>query len=337
MNLNVNNLKTSFAALLAGAALSTQVFAETNTPVSTPIVGFTTTVVKGRGTSGQSSFMSFVPVNLLKSPVYTGTGSASGTTVSLDDANLTGSLGPSAGYPTHYLLIKSGTGVGLISDIVSFTTTSVTTADNFSSSITAGTKVSIIPHTKLTDVLGTGASVIITGGSTVSGADNVLLADANGALKTYFYKTGIGGGWKTSTGTDASGLVVYPGEAVLVNRRQVSDTATIVQTGTVSDVTAKATLSQGFSGVASGFPVSATLTNLTPVLTGGSTLAGADNVLMINATTGKLEPFFYKTGIGAGWKTSTGGNAPTSSDIGNGFLVNRKSSTPTTWVQNTSW
>lgn len=305
--------------------------------VSTPVVGFTTTVVKGRGSSGQSSFMSFVPVQLRKSPVFTGTGSATGTTVVLDNANLSGSLGPTSGYPTHYLLVKSGTGVGLITDIVSFTSTSVTTADDLSASIPSSTQVSIIPHTKLTDVLGTGASVILTGGSAVSGADNVMLADANGVMKTYYYKTGIGGGWKTSTGADASGLVVYPGEAILANRKQVSDTASIVQTGTVADVTSKTTFSQGYSGVASGFPVSATLTNLTPVLTGGSTLAGADNVLLINSTTGKLENFYYKTGIGAGWKTSTGGTASTSTDIGNGFLVNRKASSPSTWVQTVSW
>lgn len=42
MNLNVNNLKVSFAALIAGAALSTQVFAQA---VSTPVVGFVTTTL----------------------------------------------------------------------------------------------------------------------------------------------------------------------------------------------------------------------------------------------------------------------------------------------------
>ena len=87
--------------------------------VSTPVVGFTTTVVKGRGSSGQSSFMSFVPVQLRKTPIFTGIGLATGTTVALENANLTGSLGPISGYPTHYLLVKSGAGVGLITDIVS--------------------------------------------------------------------------------------------------------------------------------------------------------------------------------------------------------------------------
>lgn len=305
--------------------------------VSTPVVGFTTTVVKGRGSSGQSSFMSFVPVQLRKSPVFTGTGSATGTTVALDNANLSGSLGPASGYPTHYLLVKSGTGVGLITDIVSFTSTSVTTADDLSASIPSSTQVSIIPHTKLTDVLGTGASVILTGGSAFSGADNVTLADANGSVKSYYYKTGIGGGWKTSTGADASGLVVYPGEAILVTRKQVSDTAAVVQTGTVSDVTTKTIFTQGYSGVASGLPIAATLTNLTPVLTGGSSFTAADNVLLINPSTGKLDAFYYKTGIGAGWKTSAGGTASTSTDIGNGFLVTRKSSSPATWAQNVTW
>ena len=54
--------------------------------VSTPVVGFTTTVVKGRGSSGQSSFMSFVPVQLRKTPIFTGIGLATGTTVALEKA-----------------------------------------------------------------------------------------------------------------------------------------------------------------------------------------------------------------------------------------------------------
>jgi len=167
---------------------------------------------------------------MLKPSVFIGAGSASGTTVTLTGANLT-AVGPSAGYPTHFLMIKSGTGAGYFSDVTSFTSTSVTLADDLSSFITSDTSLAVIPHYKLSEVL----------------------------------------------------------------------------------------------------------TNLTSVLAGGSAASSADNVLVINPTTGKLDTLYYKTGIGAGWKTSANANADTAADISNGFVVKRRSTTNAVFSQTKSW
>jgi len=307
--------------------------ANSQSTVSTPIVGFNTTTIKGTGSSGQPSFASFVPVNLSKAPVLKGSATGAGTTVTLSGASITTNLNPSAGYPSHYLLINTGTGAGLFSDITAYTGSSVTTVDDLSTHLSTPVTVSIIPHTKLSDVLGTGAGLLIAGGESVNVADNVQLVDSIGNMKVYYYKSGIGAGWKTSSNTDATGLVVYPNESILVYRKQTSNVS-VTQTGNIADQETKALITQNLNGVASGFPVSLTLSNLTSVLTGGSSVGGADNVLIVNPTTGKLDVVYYKTGIGAGWKTSANANANTSQDISDGFVVKRRSSTPATLTQN---
>jgi hypothetical protein len=329
--------KTNLLAFLTLAATPALLHAQTT--VYSDIVGYTTTTIKGRGSSGQPTFMSFVPVNLTKAPVFTGSATAVATTINLAGASLTGSFGPIGGYPTHYLVIRSGTGEGYVSDIVSATSSTVTTADDLSSFLAASQSVAVIPHIKLSDVLGTGAQVLITGGATISAADNVLLVDSTGAFKTYFYKTGFGGGWKSAANADASSLVVYPGEAILVRRRQTADSAAIVQTGIVPPHSVKTVIdgSGKFTAVASGVPTSVTLTNLTSVLTGGATVSSADNILVINPTTGKLDTLYYKTGFGGGWKNSLNANADTAADISNGFIVKRRSGTSAVFSQAKTW
>jgi hypothetical protein len=329
--------KTHLLAILTLAA--TPAFLHAQTTNYSDIVGYTTTTIKGRGSSGQPTFMSFVPVNLTKAPVFTGTAAAVGTSVNLNGANLTGSLGPTGGYPTHYLVIRSGSGEGYVSDIVSATSTTVTTVDDLSPVCPSATQVAIVPHTKLSDVLGTGASVLVAGGSAATSADNVLLVDSTGAFKTYYYKTGIGAGWKTAANGDATSIIVYPGESILVNRRQTADSAAIVQTGIVPPNSTKTVIegSGKLTAVASGVPISITLTNLTSVLAGGSAASSADNVLVINPTTGKLDTLYYKTGIGSGWKTSANANADTTADLSNGFVVKRRSVTNAVFSQTKTW
>jgi hypothetical protein len=325
------NMKKLNVAL---AILVTAVMAGNAQTVTSDIVGYQTSTISGKGSG--ASFLSFVPNNLNKAAIHIGSGTATGTTVALDGANLSGSIAPVSGVPTHYLLIKSGSGAGLISDVTAFTAGSVTIADNLSASIPAGTQVAVVPHTKLSDILGTGASLLITGGSTVSAADNVYLVDSTGTLKTYYYKTGIGAGWKTSTGSDAAATIVYPSESVIVSRKQAT-AVTVVSTGSVAAEQTKIVFTQNVNSACSGAPVSIPLSSLYPTLAGGSTVSAADNVYLINPTTGALETFYYKTGIGAGWKTSSGANADATRDISSGYLVQRKSATAAVLTQTKTW
>ena len=328
--------KTNLFAILTLAAIPAFLHAQTTS--YSDIVGYTTTVVKGTGSSGSSQYFSFVPIQLQKDKVFQGSASASATTVTLSGANLTsGALNTVASYPTHYLLLTSGANAGLASDISSNTTSTVTTVDDLSASINAGASVAIVPHIKVTDVLGVSGSQKIAGGSTASVADNIYLVGADGNLKTFYYKTGVGAGLKTSANADATGLVVYPGESILVGRKVTSDTAGIVQTGLVPTSDVKSVFTQGYSTAASGAPVPLKLSDLTSVAAGASTAATADNVFVIDSANGQLKAFYYKTGVGAGWKTSANANADVNTELSDGFVFLRRSATSTTLGQAKTW
>lgn len=300
--------------------------------ISTPVVGFVSTPIKGYGSTSSSSYFSFIPVNLHKTPVYTGQATAAGTTVSLTGASLSVGALNAGSYPTHYLRIQTGSGAGIVSDIVSNLSDSVQTNDDLSSYLASAAQVTIIPHVLLTEVLGTGSSLVLSGGS-ASTADLVYLVGSDGAFKSYYYKTGLGAGWKDSgTGSSVSGLVIYPSESILVERKQASDTiATATVTGQVAQNQMVVNFSPGeFNSAANPFPVSMTLANLTSVVTGGNA-STADQVFTVDPSNGQLTASYYKTGLGAGWKNAgTGAAASTSTDISSGFIVQRKSSSTAT-------
>jgi hypothetical protein len=205
-----------------------------------------------------------------------------------------------------------------------------------SSSIPAGTTVSVVPHTKLTDILGTSAGLLITGGASVTAADNVYLVDSTGTLKTYYYKTGIGAGWKNSSNVDATATIVYPNESIIVSRKQVAPVS-VVTVGSVASEQAKIVFSQNVNSACSAAPIAITLGSLYPTISGGANVSAADNVYLINPTTGALETFYYKTGIGAGWKTSSNATADANRDISGGYLVQRKASTAAILTQSKTW
>ena len=88
---------------------------------------------------------------------------------------------------------------------------------------------------------------------------------------------------------------------------------------------------------ASGAPVSLKLSDLTSVAAGASTAASADNVFVIDSANGQLKAFYYKTGVGAGWKTSANANADVNTDLADGFVFLRRSATSTTLGQAKTW
>jgi hypothetical protein len=328
--------KTNLLAILALAA--TPAFLHAQTTNYSDVVGYQTHVAKGRGSSGSSQFFSLIPVQLQKPAVYAGTATASGTTVTLDGASLTAnSLGTVGSYPTHYLQITSGSDSGLTTDIVSNTTGSIVTSDNFSSRITSGVTVKVLPHVKVTDVLGSSGSQKVQAGANISAADVIYLVNTNGAFTSFYYKTAPSSGLKNSSNQDASGLVVYPGEVLLIGRKQIGDSADIVQTGTVQNSDAKAPLTQGYNTVASGWPTTLVLSNLTSFVTQGGNISAADNVFVVDSTTGQLRSFYYKTAPGAGWKNSSNQNADANTDLSNGFVILRRSATPINFAQTKSW
>jgi len=73
------------------------------------------------------------------------------------------------------------------------------------------------------------------------------------------------------------------------------------------------------------------------VTAGASTASTADNIFVVDPSTGQLKAFYYKTGVGAGWKTSSNTAADVNTDIADGFVFLRRSATPTTLGQAKTW
>jgi hypothetical protein len=107
--------------------------------------------------------------------------------------------------------------------------------------------------------------------------------------------------------------------------------------GSVANEQAKIVFNQNVSSACSAAPISMPLSSLYPTIAGGGTVSAADNVYLINPATGALEAFYYKTGLGAGWKTAAGATADATRDISAGYLVQRKSATAAVLTQAKTW
>ena len=305
------------AAVMAGNAQTT---------VNSDIVGYQNIAIKG--SNGGASVFSFVPVQLSKSPAFTGVGSATGVVVTL-----TGSTVGDVTTLPHYLIIKSGTGVGYISDVVSSTSTTVTTAQDLSAYITSGTSVALIPHIRLSDLFGDATNLVI-GGGTSDTADLVYLVGADGSFVPYYYKNSGPAstrGWKNVSTGNTENAYVYPSESVLVERKASTDTVALTQLGNVANQSMRLAYDPGFTSSASAFPSVLQLNSLTSVLAGGASADTADIIYVVDSQSGQLSPYYYKNSGPVptrGWKdVATGQAADTTMNIGNGFIVERKAGT----------
>lgn len=331
----MNITRFSLAALLASSVLLTGANGETT--ATTDPVGFTTATVKGKG--NLSAAYSLIQFAMLKASSFQGAATAgvSQAIVDFSGTPLTaGAFNKSVDGPNFFLEITSGTSEGLVADIDSNTDSSVTVYAEDASAIAAAmpATVTIRAHNKVSEVFGTGGTLVLQGGSSVNNADLIYFG-RGGQLAGYYYKTGIGAGWKTLNGVAANNIPIYPGESVLVKRIGASNVS-IVNSGSVQTGRALIPVSQGSVTAATSFPVGTTLGTsslLASGLTGGGSSATAD-LLYIPDADGNLVSYFYKTGIGAGYKFVAGGanaNSVTISEVG-GVLITRRSATPFNWV-----
>ena len=324
---NMKKLNLPLAILVAAVmAVNAQTSATSQT------VGYQNIPIKG--SNGGASVFSFVPVQLSKSPAFTGAGSATGVVVTLAGST----VGDVTTLP-HYLIIQSGTGVGYISDVVSSTSTTVTTVQDLSAYITSGTRVAVIPHIRLSDLFGDAANLVI-GGGTSDTADLVYLVGADGSFVPYYYKNSGPAsthGWKNISTGNTENASVYPSESVLVERKASTDTVALTQFGDVANQSMRLAYDPGFTSSASAFPLVLQLNSLTSVLEGGASADTADIIYVVDSQSGQLSPYYYKNAGPAstrGWKdVATGQAADTTMNIGNGFIVERRAVTTAALTQ----
>lgn len=322
----------------------------TPTPVATDPVGFLTLNVYGPASTGGSA-NSYLGLAFTQPVSYQATlSSATGTTLvdsnsSWTDNQFNGANGQ------YYVELISGSGAGRMSNITatSGANHSITTANDLSSFVTAGTGYKIRKNWTLATVFGPNDESGLAGGTLVT-ADQILVYNATAnppAYSTYYYKTsGIGGnGWRSSASTsaDASNTSFLPTDGLIVVRHaagnisfslagavKLGQTALPVVPGTnvLSNVYPSGNLTLGNSNlVGSG-------------LTGG-TLVTADQVLIYNNSTTPPYPgfdtYYFKTsGLGGtGWRSTASTSADATNTpipFGASVIIQRINPGSFTWV-----
>jgi len=327
---------------IVAAALLQAAVAQTT--VTTDPVGFLTLTVYGPASTGGTA-NTYLGLAFTQPVNYQATlSSASGTTLTDSSATWTATANGFNGISgAFYIELISGAGAGRMSQITGNTANTITTANDLSSFVTAGTGYKIRPNWTLASVFGATDQAGLAGGTLIT-ADQILVYSTSGQqYATYYYKTsGIGGtGWRSSasTSTDASNTPFLPTDGIIVVRHtagnvsfslagavKLGQTALPVVPGTnlLSNVYPSGTFTLATSGlVASG-------------LTGG-TLVTADQVLIYDNTANQYNTYYYKTsGIGGtGWRSS----ASTSTDASNtpipfgaSVIIQRTNPGSFTWV-----
>jgi len=173
--------------------------------VSTPVVGFEKKNFSG-GTTG-------LGVGFVKPAVFSGPASSlTSSTVTVSSASF-GNLAPSAGLPSYYLEITSGALIGLVADIMSNTSTTLTLDADLSTILGTTPTVAIRPHVKVSGLFQGNASL-------TDYIDTVTVYNADGTSTSLLRDSSAATGWVRNDTFEASDLVVYPGQAVLLSVSQ---------------------------------------------------------------------------------------------------------------------
>ncbi|NBU73280.1 MAG: TIGR02597 family protein, partial [Bacteroidetes bacterium] len=215
--------KTNLFAILALAA--TPAFLHAQTTNFSDIVGYTTLNVRAK--SGSANAFSYISLNVhrptaLRSVVGTKSLNGSGQSVVAVSSTLTANQF-SGTSNKHYVRVTSGVNTGLISEIVSNDTSSITLADNLDAVLENGvTKFEVRPYWTLATAFPSGAG--LKAGTSSTAADNVTIIDpATGTGNSYFYNSSASQ-WRRGT-TDSSSIIIPPGSGIMVTRKDVTAVA----------------------------------------------------------------------------------------------------------------
>ncbi|MBK8091906.1 MAG: TIGR02597 family protein [Verrucomicrobiaceae bacterium] len=304
------------AALLAAPSVFGQ--------ATTKPVGFQTVTLKANA-------FNLVGVNFLKPALVVGVlDSLSATSITDADVNLSTAL---TGQTNLVVEITSGSGAGLWANVTSVATNQLTVDSDLTATVSGGASYQVFSLPTLADIFGASNSSGIKAGNAAS-ADIIWLSTGNGSgtFDKYYYATAtfpFTAGWKNvNTGnTNAANTPVYHHEAMLIQRREVTDLA-LTFSGAVKTSPTTIPIFTGYNYVERSFPALATLGNcgLSAFLTHGNA-ASADIVWLPNSS-GAYDKYFYATAtfpFTAGWKNVNTGNTDASSTaLTTGFIIQRR-------------
>ena len=275
--------------------------------VSTPIVGFSKISVPAGGR--------LVAPVFVKAPTYQGTATIASGVATLN-ASIAGNLGPSTftdrpNYPRYYLKITSGSYSGLVLDVSSNTSTTVSLTDA-PSGLTGSVSVVIVQHYTLGDFAlnaqDQGLSAYV---------DAVTFYDSGNNKRAYYY---TGSGFISDDySTPADNVVIYPGSGVLLN---AVNNCSVTMSGNVNTTSTLVPLYAGESIVAPIDPSGVSKVGTINLASSLSPYVDAASTVLVDGTLATSA--YYSDGaqmLDQNYDPLSGSTSPAIT-VGNGFIVN---------------
>ena len=243
----------------------------------------------------------------------------------------------------HILEITSGAALGTVTEISTWTTSSITTVDNLQAAgVLAGDTYRIRQAPTLEQIFGSDpATSVLTANANFSSADIVWVPTATpGVYTQYFLSTLSGGTFRrvSPIGATPNVPLVYL-DGIFVQRR-AAGTANLVVTGEIKPEKTNGTLVTGFNYVGTVYPAGSTLQNigLEDNLTANANFSSADIIWIPTGTPGVYTQVFRSTLSGGQWRTvSPVGVAPEIQLPGAIFIQRRGAPTPFDILPPSTW
>ena len=194
--------KTNLFAVLILAASPAITFSQT---VSTPVVGFENRAFVA-GTSSHG-------VGFVQAASFQGSASevtASGLSIATSSFTAN-QFAPSGDLPSFYIQITSGSQSGLVVDIISNTSSTISVANGDLSSVSGSTPTFVVrPHLK--------ASTLFAGSSGLEDfADTLNLFNSDGSTTSIVRDSSSPTGWTNPDTLASVDAIIYPGQGFLLN------------------------------------------------------------------------------------------------------------------------
>jgi uncharacterized protein (TIGR02597 family) len=297
-------------SLLTGAvALAAAAGSYAQTAVTDP-VGYITLNVRPAGT------LSFVAPSLVNKVEFSGVASAAtATSITVSGAPFAaGAFNPNtAGKAQYYVEVTNGTGEGAWTNITGNTTSQVTTADDMTAVITAGTStIKIRKHVTIADMFGATNSAGLKSGDQISAADEikVLNSETKAITSIFYYDDGVAQAWVDADFAEVPDYPIEPQQGLYINRK-LATPVSFVRVGHVKTGKTMLTSDPGINIVAVPRAVGSAFTlgnsNLTNAGAQSGRVKSSDqiataDVLKIQQASGGLKEFFhYDDGVAQAW------------------------------------
>ncbi len=237
----------------------------------------------------------------------------------------------------YFVQIASGTNSGLMVDIVSTASGSITLAEDISMMIAVNNVIKIRKHHTIESVFGANNDFGLLGGDSATESDTINLFNADGSVDIIYYLPSPTNLWFNGQAI-ANTFIIYPDQGVFLRRLGVN-TASRKLLGSVKTDRTALTIENGFNLISNVFPVNVTLANSglntgdggTGLLAGDS-ITEADVVRFFNDQ-GVLKSYYLVDQQNNTWFDGSALAGDVVIEAGSSFIITRRNSS-INWFQN---